>query len=87
MEVLDNLQDRPLRGTTDWTEAANVLDVGEDAASVHFGVLLAGAGRWTLPGRVSRSSVPTCPSPGSRGGRWHPSLRASTSALRDTGAS
>lgn len=42
--VLDNMQDRPVRGTTAWTEAANVLDVGEDAASVHFGVLLAGAG-------------------------------------------
>ena len=38
------MYDRPLRGTTGWTEAANVLDVGEDAASVHFGVLLAGAG-------------------------------------------
>ena len=43
-KVLDNMQDRPLRGTTDWTEAANVLDVGEDAVSVHFGVLLGGAG-------------------------------------------
>jgi hypothetical protein len=42
--VLDNMNDRPLRGTTDWTEAANVLDVGEDAASVHFGVLLEGCG-------------------------------------------
>jgi hypothetical protein len=43
-ESLDNMKDRPLRGTTGWTEAANVLDVGQDAASVHFGVLLAGAG-------------------------------------------
>jgi len=43
-KVLDNMQDWPLRGTTAWTEAANVLDVGEDAASVHFGVLLGGAG-------------------------------------------
>jgi hypothetical protein len=42
--ALDNMQDRPLRGTTAWMEAANVLDVGEDAFSVHFGVLLAGAG-------------------------------------------
>jgi hypothetical protein len=42
--VLDNMQDRPLRGTTGWTEAANVLDVGQHAASVHFGVLLGGAG-------------------------------------------
>jgi hypothetical protein len=43
-KTLDNMQDRALRGSTAWTEAANVLDVGEDAASVHFGVLLAGAG-------------------------------------------
>lgn len=42
--AFDNMDDRPLRGSTDWTEAANVLDVAEDAASLHFGVLLAGAG-------------------------------------------
>jgi len=42
--ALDNMNNRPLRGSTDWTEAANVLDVGEDAASVHFGVLLTGVG-------------------------------------------
>lgn len=33
-----------MRGSTGWTMAANVLDVAEDAASVHFGLLLAGAG-------------------------------------------
>jgi hypothetical protein len=43
-KALDNMENRALSGTTAWTEAANVLDVGEDAASVHFGVLLAGAG-------------------------------------------
>lgn len=42
--ALDNMQDRPLRGTTAWSEAVNVLDVGDDATSVHFGVLLARAG-------------------------------------------
>ena len=42
--ALDNMNDRPLRGSTAWTETASVLDVGEDAASVHFGVLLTGAG-------------------------------------------
>jgi DNA-binding transcriptional ArsR family regulator len=42
--AFDNMEDRPLRGSAGWTEAANVLDVGEDAVSVHFGVLLAGAG-------------------------------------------
>lgn len=38
------MRDRPLRGTAGWTEAANVLDIGAEAASAHFGVLLAGAG-------------------------------------------
>ena len=55
---LDNMQDRPLRGTTAWTEAANVLDVGEDAASVHFGVLLAGAGAVDLAGAALRGRRP-----------------------------
>ncbi|HEY3880525.1 MAG TPA: hypothetical protein VGM12_18180 [Trebonia sp.] len=42
--MLDNMNDRPLRGSAGWTEAASVLDVAEDAASLHLGVLLAGAG-------------------------------------------
>jgi hypothetical protein len=42
--TLDNMEERALHETTGWTEAANVLDVAADAASVHFGVLLAGAG-------------------------------------------
>jgi len=49
-KVLDNMEDRALRGTTDWMQAANVLDVGEDTASVHFGLLLAGAGAVELAG-------------------------------------
>ena len=31
MLMLDNMQDRALRGTTDWIEASIVLDVAEDA--------------------------------------------------------
>jgi hypothetical protein len=42
--VLDNMQDRPLRGTTDWTEATIVLDVAEQARELRFGALLAGGG-------------------------------------------
>jgi hypothetical protein len=42
--VLDNMQDRALRGTTDWTEAAIVLDVAEQARRLLFGALLSGAG-------------------------------------------
>ena len=42
--AFDNMDDRPLRGSTGWTQAANVLDVAEDATLVNFGVLLTGAG-------------------------------------------
>jgi hypothetical protein len=42
--AFDNMEDRPLRGSSGWTETTNVLDVAEEAASVHFGVLLTGAG-------------------------------------------
>jgi hypothetical protein len=42
--ALDNMQDRPVRGSTEWTEASIVLDVGGDASSLHFGMLLRGTG-------------------------------------------
>jgi hypothetical protein len=42
--VLDNMQDRALSGTTDWTEAAIVLDVAERARRLLFGALLSGVG-------------------------------------------
>jgi hypothetical protein len=41
---LDNMHDRALTETTQWQEAAVVLDVPEHATSLHFGVLLGGAG-------------------------------------------
>jgi len=41
---LDNSYDRPLRESTDWQPAAVVLDVPHEATSLHFGVLLSGAG-------------------------------------------
>ncbi len=44
MVVLDNMQDRALRGTTEWTEAAIVLDVAVEATELLFGALLTGAG-------------------------------------------
>lgn len=44
----DNLMERPdtapLRGTTGWTERRIVLDVPQEAGSLHFGVLLRGQG-------------------------------------------
>jgi hypothetical protein len=65
--ALDNMRDRPLRGSAGWTEAANVLDVGEDAFSLHFGVLLAGAGALDLAGprfEVVGPEVPVTAVPG-----------------------
>jgi hypothetical protein len=42
--VLDNMEDRAVRGTTDWTQATIVLDVPEQAQVLLFGALLSGAG-------------------------------------------
>lgn len=42
--AFDNMQDRALQGTTDWTPADTVLDVHERARSIHFGMLLGGGG-------------------------------------------
>jgi len=48
--VIDNMEDRPLRGVTGWTEAAIVLDVPGEAAVLNFGALLGGAGALDLAG-------------------------------------
>jgi hypothetical protein len=65
--ALDNMQDRPLHGSAGWTEAATVLDVDDDVLSVHFGVLLAGAGAVDLAGlrfEVVGADVPVTAVPG-----------------------
>jgi hypothetical protein len=40
----DNMQRRPIRGSTDWKKYALVLDVPKDASEISFGVLLDGEG-------------------------------------------
>lgn len=40
----DNMDERPVTGTTDWSRHAIVLDVPPEAAAVALGVLLIGAG-------------------------------------------
>ena len=42
--TLDNMQDRSLGGTTDWTPASIVLNVTKEARALFFGALLSGAG-------------------------------------------
>jgi len=40
----DNMQNRPIKATTDWTRYEIVLDVPSDAAQIAYGVLLTGRG-------------------------------------------
>ena len=46
----DNMQKRPIKGTTDWKRYEVVLDVPEKATTVNFGILLEGAGQAWLDG-------------------------------------
>jgi hypothetical protein len=41
---IDNMHDRPLSQTTEWQVASVVLDISDQATSLHFGVLLSGPG-------------------------------------------
>jgi hypothetical protein len=42
--AFDNMQDRPVRGTADWTRYEIVLDIPESGVNIAFGFLLAGNG-------------------------------------------
>jgi hypothetical protein len=44
VQGFDNMQRRPIKGTTDWTRADIVLDVPSEAIDLAFGILLAGDG-------------------------------------------
>ncbi len=41
----DNMQDRPIKGTTDWKKYEIVLDVPKEAVNIAFGALLSGTGQ------------------------------------------
>ena len=41
----DNMDNRPIYGTTDWNHYSIVLDVPDDSVSIHFGVLLISNGK------------------------------------------
>lgn len=46
----DNMQNRPIRGTSDWNCYSVVLDVPENSVAISLGVLLGGAGKLWLDG-------------------------------------
>src|SRR5262245_54877887 len=39
------MENRPIKGTTDWKKYGLVLDVPEESISINFGVLLSGGGQ------------------------------------------
>jgi hypothetical protein len=41
----DNMEDRPIKGTTDWTKREITLNVPVNGANIDFGVLLSGRGK------------------------------------------
>lgn len=44
-KYFDNMQDRPIKGSSDWKNYEIVLDVPQNSCSMNFGILLAGNGK------------------------------------------
>jgi len=60
--AFDNMQDRPIKGTTGWTKYEIVLNVSEDAKNIAFGALLDGPGKiWFDNIRFEVVNEPTGP--------------------------
>lgn len=60
--AFDNMQSRPIKGTTDWNKYEVVLDVPQEATGIFFGVLLSGPGTVWLNNvnfEIVGASVPT----------------------------
>ena len=60
--TFDNMQDRPVKGTTGWNRHAIVLDVPTTATNISFGVLVSGEGAAWLDDakfEVVPNSIPT----------------------------
>jgi hypothetical protein len=48
--AFDNMQGRPVHGTSDWTPYSVVLDIGQSATGINFGILLDGTGTVWMSG-------------------------------------
>lgn len=58
----DNMSDRPIQGSTDWTLYEIILDVPEDSVSIAFGILIEGTGHVWVDGvefEIVTEDVPT----------------------------
>jgi hypothetical protein len=68
--AFDNMQNRPIKGTSGWTKYEIVLDVDDKATAIAFGILLDGAGAvWIddIRFEVVDKNVPTTGFGGSSG--------------------
>jgi hypothetical protein len=41
----DNMQDRPITGTSDWTRCEIIMDVPEESMTLNYGFLISGSGK------------------------------------------
>lgn len=60
--ALDNMMDRPLKGTSDWREMSIVMNVPQSADSIYIGMIMSGTGQAWMNGlrfEVVDDSVPT----------------------------
>ena len=60
--AFDNMQDRPIVGTTDWKKYEIVLDVPSNATKISYGGLLKGTGQiwfYNLAFEIVDNSIPT----------------------------
>lgn len=60
--TFDNMQDRPIKGTTGWNRIAVVLDVPVNASMISFGVIISGeGGAWLddIKFEIVPNTVPT----------------------------
>lgn len=62
--AFDNMQDRPIKGTTGWQNYEVVLDVAPDATGLFFGILLGGTGTVWLNSANIEIVPPTVPTTG-----------------------
>lgn len=67
MLAFDNMEDRTIKGTTDWRQYEVVLDVSKEATGIAFGILLAGTGSVWLSGTKFEVVSSATPTTGSRG--------------------
>ena len=81
--AFDNMQDRPVTGTTEWGRHSVVLDVGEDAAAIGIGTLLSGRGEVRIADLRFEPVSTDVPTTGHEGGRGYPSQPQNLSFAAD----